>query len=242
MKTVTVTAPLSIDDLKLFYFEDKNVLYMIDYEKSTLKEGKLITYLSNLDIPADIDLSNTCGQDVAQLLAAYFQSVTICNINTLEHLAIETVLTAAGVVTTDNPAVQQVVDQHNELVMKWVKILQSLSVYNMSIVKDDSFKEFANSFPVNDTKSIDGINWISLLKHPQLYLIFSKIDQSTLEFYPYYFNEYLFKSHSLYHYWANENNPLFLLTYGIAEGLINTEEYIDMRKQSIEEIDRAASI
>ena len=29
----------------------------------------------------------------------------------------------------------------------------------------------------------------------------------------------MFRGKNLYSYWANENNPLFLITFGISEGL-----------------------
>ena len=50
---IETKAPIAIDELKK-YFTDKDVSYLIDYEKSDLKGKKLLTYLSNLDIPADI--------------------------------------------------------------------------------------------------------------------------------------------------------------------------------------------
>jgi hypothetical protein len=35
----------------------------------------------------------------------------------------------------------------------------------MYAIKDNPFKEFVDSFPVDDTKEMSGVNFISLLKH-----------------------------------------------------------------------------
>ena len=35
----------------------------------------------------------------------------------------------------------------------------------------------------------------------------------------------MFKGQNLYSYWANENNPMFLLTWGIANGIVTKEQY-----------------
>jgi hypothetical protein len=52
----------------------------------------------------------------------------------------------------------------------------------------------------------------------------------------------MFKGKNMYSYWANENNPLFLLTYGISSGIVDTDEYISSKKQDIQELSNVASI
>ena len=47
---IETKAPIAIDDLKK-HFTDENVEFLIDYDKSDLKGEKLLTYLSNLDLP-----------------------------------------------------------------------------------------------------------------------------------------------------------------------------------------------
>ena len=78
-------------------------------------------------------------------------------------------------------------------------------------------------FPEDGTEELTGINFLSLLKYEPFYIYYSKIKQSNLKFYTKYFNEYMFKGKNLYEYWATENNPLFLISFGISEGLKLTE-------------------
>jgi hypothetical protein len=52
----------------------------------------------------------------------------------------------------------------------------------------------------------------------------------------------MFKGKSLYNFLANENNPLFLLTYGIAEGNILGKNYILALNETLKEIENVTSI
>jgi len=63
---VETTAPIAIEDLKK-YFADKETFYLINYKDSELKGEKLLTYLSNLDVPADIKFSTL--EEIAEMIA-----------------------------------------------------------------------------------------------------------------------------------------------------------------------------
>jgi hypothetical protein len=52
----------------------------------------------------------------------------------------------------------------------------------------------------------------------------------------------MFKGKNMYAYWANENNPLFLLTYGIAEGVVGGDSYNSHKQKTIEELENVTSI
>jgi hypothetical protein len=106
-----------------------------------------------------------------------------------------------------------------EIIKQWESKLDSLTLYNMYIVNSPEMQEFAKGFPEDNTEELTGINFLSLLKHEPFFIYYGKIKESNLKFYTKYFNEYMFKGKNLYSYWATENNPLFLLTFGISEGL-----------------------
>jgi len=100
----------------------------------------------------------------------------------------------------------------------------------MYLINDPKFNEFVSSFPKDETDSWKGVNFISLIKNDKMYLLYNKIDKSNLTFYVKYFNEYMFKGKNLYSYWANENNPLFVLTFNIVEGIVKGQEYAEVIK------------
>lgn len=238
MNFVNTVAPISIEDLKKF-FTDKSTFYIIKYNESTLQGAKLFTYLSNLDIPCDIDFSGCDDTVCYEVLKEYFNTSTLLNVPILEKLAIFLLLQEKEIVPKKDI---QFLEDNKEIIQKWISKLDSLSVYNMSIVQSDEFKNFVNQFPVDDTDSLEGINFISLLKNHDLYAIYGKVDRSGLKYYSKYFNEYMFKGKNMYSFWATENNPMFMLTYGISEGLIDSTQYNTAKKKTIEDLANVAPI
>jgi hypothetical protein len=86
----------------------------------------------------------------------------------------------------------------------------------MYIVQDKTLQNFVKSHKEDNTKDLKGINFVELLKHEEFFDFYTNIDDKDLTYYKHYFNDYMFKGRSLFDFWANTNNPLFLLTWGIA--------------------------
>ncbi len=227
MNVVNVTAPIQIEDLKK-YFTDKTTFYQIDYKQSQLKGSKILTYLSNLDIPADLTLDNLDEQEFNSLVKDYMECSFLVNINSLESVVIDILLEHKGLV--DGNKYSKFIEDNKNVIELWVKKLDSLTLYNMYSIDDPKFTEFVSSFPKDETDSLVGVNFVSLIKNNKMYLLYNRIDKSNLTFYEKYFNDYMFKGKNLYSYWANENNPLFLLTFNIAEGKVKGKEYVETIK------------
>lgn len=196
---IETTAPISIDNLKK-YFEDKDTSFLIDYEQSELKGDKLLVYLSNLAVPCDLKNFD------ADLVEAYLRTTMLVNIPSVEMEVIRLLF-----LMKEGQPVPFV-----DLLMDWERKIDSLTLYNMYVIDVPEFKTFVESFPEDDTKSLEGINFVSLLKNEEMYVLFEKIREENLTNFTSYFNEYMFGGKNLYSFWANGNNPLFLLTWGIA--------------------------
>ena len=219
---IETKAPIAIDDLKK-HFTEKDVSYLIDYKQSELKGEKLLTYLSNLDLPCDL---KNVDYD---LLKDYFHSTSIIDCNKLEEMAIEVLHIYKNV----NPKLyhgphSKFISQNLEIVEKWVKKLDSLSLFNLYIVEEDKFKDYVKSHPKDETNDLEGVNFISILDNTNFFSYYSKVDDKNLTYYTKYFNDYMFRGKNLYEYWANSNNPMFLLTWDTARG--NGKEYIKARE------------
>ena len=107
----------------------------------------------------------------------------------------------------------------------WVQKLDSLPLFNMYCIDDLEMQEWVTSeHKQNDTTDLTGVNFVSLLKYTDFYQFYEKID-SEPTFYSAYFNEYMFKGNNLFSYWANVNNPMFLLTSSIANKDIDIQTY-----------------
>ena len=46
----------------------------------------------------------------------------------------------------------------------------------------------------------------------------------------------MFKGRNLYSFWANNNNPMFLITWGILEEKINSKEWQELLSQATQEL------
>ena len=216
---IKTIAPIAIEDLKK-YFVDKSIIYNIDYTNSKIKGTKLLTYISNLDIPCDITFNDKNEKE--ELLKEYLNSSVLCSIPSLEIQTIKLLLEYKEIGIEINPILyKNFIEDNLEIIKKWEGILDSLTLFNMYIVNSPEMQEFVKGFPEDNTDDLTGINFLSLLKHENFFMFYNKIDQSNLKFYSTYFNNYMFKAKNLFFYWANENNPLFLLTWGIANNIHN---------------------
>jgi hypothetical protein len=238
MNIVETIAPISIDNLKK-YFSDKTTFFVINYKNSTLKGKKLLTYLSNLDIPCDINFKDCTNKECFDVIEDYLHTTMILNIPSLEKATISILHQTKQLVPILD---KEFIEKNKEILNKWISKLESLTLYNMYIVKDETFKEFVDAFEIDDSNELIGVNFISLLKHKEFYSFYKNTNQKNLKFYSHYFNDYMFKGKNMYSYWANENNPLFLLTYGIAEGIVTGQSYNLAKQKSIKEFKNVASV
>jgi hypothetical protein len=220
MKKIEVTAPISIDNLKE-YFIDNEIFFVIDYKNSSLKENKLLTYLSNLDIPCDLNIEEN---DLYDLMVHYLNSPMLLNLETLEKKTIEILSQYKFEMENFSELNEKFIENNSFILAKWISLIESLTIYNMHTIKSDECKEFVNSFPKIKEDDFKGINFISLLKHKEFFDLIVPVDPRNLIFYEEYFNNNCFKGKSLFEYWSSEKNPLFLLTFGLTQGLIKIDE------------------
>jgi hypothetical protein len=230
MNIIETRAPIKIEELKK-YFEDKSTFFVIDYTSSDIKAEKLLTYISNLDIPCDIKINTK--DELKELMSCYMKSSFLVNLPTLEKFAIS--------LLNQNKGIEEVVDadllvELKDQIHAWTEKLESLTLFNLYTINDDFFKKWVTeNHKTDDTASLEGVNFLSLLKNENFYDFYLKLITEP-KYYSTYFNEYMFKGQNLYAYWANENNPMFLLTFGIANGLVKGDDYVACVKQSLTEL------
>lgn len=208
-KVITTTAPIAIEYLKE-YFADKETTYVIDYAESELKGEKLLVYLGNLDLPADIKFETS--EDLEEMVLAYASSTFIVNIRSLEFAMLNLLL--------KNEIGFPLTDELQVLLDHWSIRIKSLLLYNLHTINLEEFNTFVDAAPKDDTDSLVGVNFVSLLKYEELGQIIVDDDNNLDECINYtkYFNDYMFKGKNLFSYWANPNNILFLQTWSIASG------------------------
>jgi len=226
MEIIETVVPISIENLKK-YFNNKETFYLIDYKNSELKGKKLLTYLSNLDLPSDIK------EPDLELVKEYLNSTSLTNINSLENIVIDILLEYKEISKTNN--YKEFIKENENIISIWSDKLDSLSIFNMYIVNLKEFKDYAENFEKDDTKCLEGINFVSLLKQERFYLFYNKLNKN-IKFYTHYFVDYMFRGKNLYQFWSTSKNPMFLLTWAITQGKgKDYSEYISKDQNKIKQ-------
>jgi len=206
---IKTTAPISIENLKIYFQDKDNTRFMVT--GYTMDDEKFINYLSNINLPIDIKMSDG-------ILKAYFESKYMIKCDALSKAAVDVLLEYKNISDTDT-YIEFIKDNHT-IVSKWANILDSLTLYNMYIIQDKSMQEYATSYP-ND-ESNDCINFVNILDENfyNSYFIdeYFATDKSELKFYSTFFKGPISAKIELYTKWAIETNPLFLITWAIASG------------------------
>lgn len=224
MNIINTTAPISIDDLKK-YFVDKDIKFVIDYKESKLKETKLLVYLSNLDVPCDIEI-DTESEEFFSLLSHYLNFHMIINIEILERYALAMILCYMGII--EEPKFSSFIDKNKDILERWKSVLNSLALYNISTITIPEIQEQISKFETIEDDSLVGINFVNLLKYEDMYMIFSNYDKNDLKYYQTFFKDCVYRGNNLYKYWANENNPMFLTTWAALDTNIDVDHYAKM--------------
>jgi hypothetical protein len=232
MQVIETIAPISLDHLKV-YFTDKETLFKINYADSELKEDKLFVYLSNLELPCDLVFSS--DEEVMAAVKSYLHFSHILSVPILENLTISLLLQFKGI-GEDKIWPEEFLNENSTILNSWVQKLESLTIYNLYTVDSEELKDYVKTFKEDNTSSTEGINFVSLLKNPNFYMFYNSIDENNLTYYSTYFEEYMFKGSNLYSYWANENNPMFMLTWSIVSGELNYKEYFESIKNDEQEL------
>lgn len=221
MNLIHTSAPIAIEDLKKFFI-DKSIYYVIDYDASTLKNQKLLTYLGNLDIPCDItfDSSNVTH---LELFKTYLETSFLVKVNSLESAAITCLLEYKGL--ADSKIYTDFIQNNLDLIKSWESRLDSLTLYNLWCIDSQEFKDWIITHQEDNSDNSKYVNFVNLLKHENFYDYYQAVNADSLKYYSKLFNEYCFKGENLYKYWAVDVNPLFLLTWGIADGTVNNKDF-----------------
>jgi len=235
MNVIEVTAPLSMDDLKK-HFTDKDVFFNINYDKSELKGKKLLTYLSNLEIPSDVFFTDQ--KEYEEFLKEYLNSTLLVSLPSIENDVFgilsyfinntktkKTKVDQPNYYFDRNKNIDKFIESNKQILEKWVSLIQSLSLYNVYTVKNGKvFKDYIEKFPVVDDEDYSGINFISILKDGQFISLLLNSNQENFKFYENFYKKNIYKGKNLFDFWANEKNMLFVITFNLAENLLSKQQ------------------
>jgi len=237
----TTIAPIPLDDLKE-YFSNKELSFLIDYSKSTLKADKFLTYLSNLDVPCDVLLEK--NEETLELVKEYMNTRMMVKLPVLEKLVMNILFASQGVdngmlYTNKLFAQEQLVqfaEDNKEIVDKWLVAVTSGSLYNLHCIKDDKIKNSLGDFEKIEDEQFCGINYVNLYKYEELYEIFPLVSLERRKFLVKQFTEPMFKGESLYNYWFVPGNVVALITEAVSDGTWDNDKYLSAKEESIKDV------
>lgn len=241
---ISTIAPIPIEKLKL-YFEDKNISFSISYKESTLQGSKLLIYLSNLDIPCDIDFADCSNEEISSIVEEYLNSPFLVKIDSLLQKVMQILFYKRNIFnlgTFKIDFIDEFISKNRDIIDRWERILDSCLLYNFFTLQDETIKEYVLSHEKAEEKDFKGINFVHLFSISDFFSYYIKHNKSNFLYYEKYFNEYVFKGKNLYYYWSTTENPYFLLTSSIAMNSFDTKEYLKAKFNSVKDIAALANI
>lgn len=229
--------PLEIDSIKEF-FEKKDLFFIVNYGKSQVKGSMFLTYISNLDLPCEIDLSEATTEEKFNLIKIYMETRNMNSSDVLKLTVAELMLTYKNfdisnifrnsVLNAEEK--KQFIDANLELFKKWDQFLCSTLIFlvkafpdlNEALQVEGKFRE------INDPSFI-GLNVVNLFAVPSFLEFYMTTPlQEELCYFKAQFEEYMFKGKNFFHYFSCEENTFMLLMSAILKGEVDPQQLVDL--------------
>lgn len=231
--------PLAIDLIKEF-FEKKDLFFVVNYGKSQVKGSMFLTYISNLDLPCEISLTEATKQEKFDLVKIYMETRNMNNSDVLKLTVADVILTYKGVDTKDmftNPVFSseeksEFISQHTDLIKKWDQFLYSTLIFLVKSFPDlnEVLKVETQVTEIDDPNFI-GLNVVNLFGIPNFCdFFFATQAQEELCYFKPQFEEYMFKGKNFFHYFNCEENTFILLMSAMLNGKIKPEDLVELVK------------
>lgn len=243
MNVKDTVAPIPIELLKE-YFSDDSIVFKINYADSLLKGGKLITYLSNLDVPAILSgWDGVSKEDRFSLVKDYMNSKLIVNSVELEVCVLKILYEASELdfyVSYDEidnilskAEVDEFCKENKDIIDKWLTILASCSLYAIYSVTELE-ETVTSEYEHVDDYDYCGVNFVQLFKHEIAQLLMTA--DRDVYYFEKQFNEPMFKGKNMFYYWESDANTLAIMSWGISTGKIKFDEFNSALEKGYEDV------
>lgn len=233
-----VTAPIPMTQIQE-YLKNKDIVFMLKYsECDKLKGVLLLTYLANLDVPAEIILDVPKEEKFA-LLKDYMSSQNINNLHSLACLAAAALLVRKKCQDVDLKMMfsylalsidelEEFNSLNSDLLDRWEITFDSMSIFMQTCIGEfeEAFGKYDQHYPVIDDASYIGKNFVNLFSVDMFldtYFSLIRGDQN-FRYLTKQFNEYMFARQNLFHYLEKAKSPMLWLLLGVARGEITYDD------------------
>jgi hypothetical protein len=241
MRSINTVVPVPIDYIKE-YFKDKTLMFFLNYNESKLQDKVFLTYLSNLDVPCDLDPALTLTKEQKfKLVESYMDMKNICDVPTLNMAMIELVLAYTGIDPSfllsrkffTQEELIEFITLNQEKLNNWIVFLDSTQVFLLKSFQDlNQELKVETAYECIDDPHYVGLNVVNMFSVPGfLEIYFSSPRKYFMNYFKQQFENHMFKGKSLYDYYVNDNNMFVpLLTALIEEKLpMNPNEILKVK-------------
>ena len=233
-------APIPIELLKE-YFSDDTIVFNIDYAESILKGDKLITYLSNLDVPSKLTgWDKVSTVDKFSFIKDYMNAKLVIKNYELEACVLQILFELSyleffvryeceDILTREE--ICSFCEDNKDLIQTWLTMLASCSLYALTTVGEDNdlCDLISKEFETIDYYDYCGVNFVMLFRHEIIQELLSA--DREVYYFEKQFNEPMFKGQDLFTFWNHENNTMAIITWGISSGeILHDEFYANIEK------------
>jgi len=234
MKIKDTVAPIPIELLKE-YFSDDSIVFNIDYSKSLLKGDKIITYLSNLDVPCKLTgWDKVSTEDKLSFVKEYMNAKLVIVSPELEVCVLKILYEAAEYSffisyedyvenILDKDEIEQFIKENKEMIDKWLIMMASLSLFGVYTIPE--FQQMVkDEYEMIDDYDYCGVNFARLLHH-EIAQELMAAETDDIYYFEKQFNEPMFKGKNLFAYWENDANSLAIMSWAISSGEATYQQF-----------------
>lgn len=188
----------------------------VSYSKSKpMRSIGFLSYISNLEIDADLELSETTFEELSELLNAYMTTKQLCRIDVLNLLTAKCIFEFIGIDTTsiivmsDLPDnfIRLFIEENKELLTKYFIFISSLVGFGEKILHDNSYVTEQPIYEgVIDTNDWVGTNVVYLFEIPSFFEIFFSVEgiEYPKMYFRVQFEDMCYNGRNLYHYFYDK--------------------------------------
>lgn len=210
-----VTAPIPPQFMRE-YFENKEILFVIDYKASRLKGPVLLMYLINLAMPVDVQVNLKDYDEFSELMLAYFEHPGVVDSMSLAALAGEVILHFTRVpkeyrltqIPIEESFLERFCSENEHTLATWCVFLDSMLTYIGKRLAPALGADEPDP-PILDKTDVIGQNVVNLLRFPDfLSYYFSSSQLQAQVYFKQQFDEPIFGGKYLAYYFLCESNSV----------------------------------
>lgn len=214
-----VIAPLNIKDMNQD-LESKEV-YIFDYKKSKINGNDFYNYITNIGVIGDIYFDETISyEEKENILLRYMNDKRFLHFSSLNATIFDIIHLVKNINIHLDISIFSIDEEikffnnHKELIINWKQFYDSLFMFNLCLAtlplnctnKTEAIKNRFKDIEVNNNDTLSP-NMVSLLLDDYFFSYYdSGINESIINYYPYYFENNLYDEKNIIPYLLDTNN------------------------------------